>query len=136
MKKFCVFCLIATMLNYFPINFAVKEIQDDGRDYIFVKQTKVTGFSWFKVGEDGEFDEYILLKGNTPPNFDLVNRLYDTENIFVCWGKYGEKEVVDGEVSAVFYVDEWEIMYPIKRNSVLPDFLNPQYARNIWDYIW
>ncbi len=136
MKKFCFFLAIVLVLNYFPVNFAVKEIQNDGRDYILVAQTKTTGFQWCKVEADGTVEDYILLKGNAPPNYDYPNRLYDTENIFVCWGEYREREVVDGTISEVFNVDEWDIMYPIKRNSLLPDFLNPEYARNIWDYIW
>ena len=109
------------------------KVPDDERTYICVKQQKTTGFDWYTI-KNGSKSEDILLKGNIP-EYEVPSSIYHGDNTFICYGEYEDDTYVDGKLSKVFRVEEWEIKYPVKRAGIRPEIINPSYGTNVWDYI-
>ena len=129
--------LVLACLNYLPLELAIKKIPNDRQDYILVKQQKVTGFDWYIIGDHtGIFDIQpdIILNGAVP-KYEVPSGIFHGDNTFICFGEYEADIYVYSQLSKVFKVDSWSIVYPIKRDGLLPSFLNPKYGTNIWDYI-
>lgn len=49
---------------------------------------------------------------------------------------YEDDIYVDSQLSKVFRVSDWSILYPIKREGLRLDIFNPKYCLNVWDYIF
>lgn len=109
-----------------PVKFAIKadDLKNSDRSYYLVKWTRATASTWMIIGDQtGEYSEaqYVVLQGNVP---DIVSN-YDIaigQNIYVCYGEYlGERENLDtGETIGEYQITDWDILYPVRRNSVFP----------------
>ena len=139
-KRITIFFIsLLLLITYVPIKPAVKDIAVNEKKYILVQRQKSTGFDWFVVydieGRTKEGEDIVLL-GNAPTLYDHPQRLYNPENIFICFGEYISDSLVDTTLSKTFFVNSWNFMYPIKRDSILPSFLNPKYGRTVLDFIF
>ncbi len=117
---------------YKPIKMAVHNDQlQNAKNYIIIRLQKSTAFDWLALAdENGEFDEYfgVILKGQGLPGFSEAIELAG-DNKFVCYGKFGGYEIpedLDEEVR-VFYVESWDILYPIQREAIVPFLLPKSY---------
>ena len=136
-KVFIVFLIVVICINFIPIDIAVSYPVQSDREYILVQQVKTTGIDWYMIeaSKQESLKGYVHLNGNAPPSYDMSNRLYHPENVYVCYGQFEQDMIVDGEQIMNFNVQDWDFVYPIKRNSLLPGFLNPKYGRNFLDYL-
>lgn len=104
---------------YRPIKFSVKIDELPNKTYILVEPCATTLANWKIIGnQDEKFKTplYVRLEGNGPAGFN-----YDFEagkNTFICYGVFKEDGELEGEVFKVFEVTDWDILYPVKRNSL------------------
>ena len=109
----------------YPIKFAVTEQQIADKNYILVEPCATTLANWKVVkGKNKVTDEeiYVRLEGDEPKN--LSYNILSGDNIYVCYGEFLEHGDLHGERYHRFYVNKWDILYPISRNSIF-DFIMP-----------
>lgn len=133
MKCKYIICFLLVSLSlicvrgFLPVKYAVKRdnLNITG-DYLIVKVQKSTISQWVAIGDSkGIYDDNIdvRLTGNVPSgyNYDIETG----ENIFICYGVFDGSADLHGQKYDIFNVESWEILYPVKRNSlfdkVLPD---------------
>ena len=122
--------------RFFPIKIAKYDLKNEKENYILVKPQSTTGFNWYAVGDNDEyfspsFD--IVLCGDVP-EFDVPSPIAYADNTYVCYGEYEKDAYSAGQLARVFNVKHWSILYPIKRDGILPSWLSPKYGITIWDY--
>ena len=111
-----------------PVKYAVKmeDLTGSGVPYYLVQWVQVTGSSWEIVGDQyGYYPEslYIIAEGETPSaakNYSVAIG----QNTYVCYGEYvGECEIPEsGMVLGKYKFTDWDILFPIKRETVLPSW--------------
>ena len=126
MKKTLVIALIIGMASigcycYLPTKIAVKyESITPGEKYIIVEHQYTTAGVWQAVGdESGMYDEPVDVKltGNYP---DAGYYVQNGNNQYICYADYKGEEFVAAYKNKVYYVNEWDILYPIKREDIIP----------------
>ena len=150
------------LLDFIPVKFAVKlnsvDITKykhlDGQKIYICKPVQVTGSIWEAIGDEKGVREiskneviYIAepLKGNDP--FKKLNgsfqKIYESNayNQFVFVGNEISANIVgDIEIDGVqektidFEVDNWQIVYPIKRDSLRDIYASKAYL-TLYDFI-
>ncbi len=116
---FSIFALVMAYVFIFfmPIRIAVKpENIDNSKFYVITEPISATEYKWLIIAEkDNKEAVYIdtKIKGNLP---DVSYEYYfmQEDNKFVLYGHYEEKNSEDNQWNAVFYVDEFDIIYPVK----------------------
>ena len=114
-----------------PSKYAVRtEKIQEYPNSILVKEAWHTGTGWEKVGnqdgfyeDDKKYDVYLV--GNTPPKAGIGG---DHVNTFLCLVEYQGVEYVDkysGEHEK-YIVHDWYPIYPVRRYTILPDWLYPK----------
>ena len=124
-----------------PVKYAVKiENLNQHPGAIIVRETWHTGTGWEQVGGDsGYFDKKqvddVKLIGKLPPT---VGRGGDHVNTYLCEGWFtGEffdisewvivqQASAGEEVYPIYEVTEWYPIYPIKRDTMLPQWFFPR----------
>ena len=99
---------------------------DQSKEYIIAKIQKATVSQWCAVGDNNgiyETPDNIRLKGNVPSGYNYA--VETGNNVFICYGNFCATEELHGEKYKVFNVENWEIAYPVKRNSLF-NFLLPK----------
>jgi len=119
----CVLLVVAAAIvaiGFIPVKKAVNEDSLDKNDeYIVVVVQKATISEWRIIGDNnGEhsIQEDVRLLGNAPSGYN-----YGIEfgfNTFICYGKYDGTGDLHGERYEIFVVERWEILYPVKRDSI------------------
>lgn len=108
--------------NYIPVKFAVHDNESiRNGSYVIVKWVRTTGYDWYRLEDSYDNpSEYLKLTGNIPlerfPRFGIR----EGSNRFICYGNYIDKNLSNEEKSDTFFVDNWDIIYPIGRNSFRP----------------
>ncbi|MCL2529876.1 MAG: hypothetical protein FWE41_06040 [Coriobacteriia bacterium] len=131
-------CVLALTLSsvvvylFSPVKHAVKEedLLNIAEPYYLVKWIQTTGSSWMIIGDqDGLYDEpiLILITGEWPS----IVKSYEVaigHNTYICYGYYvGEsKPYYYSEHFSEYHFTGWDILYPIKREGILP-FLPKSY---------
>jgi hypothetical protein len=139
------FVVIFIISNLIPIKMAVNrdakfiKKSNNFEDAIICKNEQVTGATWAMIGnKNGLFadnkGEYIHIEGSTPENA-LNSSLLKTPNKYIFYGKFTGNRTVDGEKNRVFLVSAWEIVYPVKRDTIRGFFTSSKYL-NIFDFQW
>lgn len=138
-KKIIVSTLIISAIvlfmkaNWIPEKYAVKaEDFKNYEPYILVQEVHYTGTGWVQVGdENGYFlpEAYMdinLMNGNVLPLMSIYDD--DYVNTFLCKVEYGGKAEHDafGYEIASYYITEWYPVYPVLRNTLLPDWMYPK----------
>ena len=127
--------LLILILIYLPLKMAVKDtsLYDS---YILVKIEKSTGIRWIIIGDEsgnGSIQNIELL-GNIPAkklNYNVTSQ----DNTYLCTGEYvGISTDVYGNLISQYNVNEWKIIYPINRNTLL-SIIHPIRYLTILDYI-
>ena len=117
---------VIIFLSAFPIKYAVKKESLSGEDYLICIKTRVTGFDWSVVESTYGYEGYVELRGTLPlseyRNFYPRVRF----NKFVCFGEFVGDGVFDGYEYKIFRVDRWEVLYPVTRDSLLPEVFLPK----------
>lgn len=117
--------LILTVFAYWisPVKHAIKEesLKNTGEHYYLIKYTQTTVSMWKIIGDNTGYyqtPKYVILEGDVP---DIVKN-YDIaigDNVYVCYGEYiGEKETPAQEILSAYNLTGWDILYPVKRDSV------------------
>ncbi|GFI36690.1 hypothetical protein IMSAGC015_00867 [Lachnospiraceae bacterium] len=142
-KMFIIFTivLIVVAIGYYriPGKYAIEEKQlRDYENAILVEETFHTGTGWAQVGDNkGYFfkteQKDIILEGSLPPTVDIVSE--EGLNTFLCLVEYkGKEKFADIEEEFDRYdIKEWIPIYPIKRNTILPDFFYPSAYMTKWE---
>ena len=98
------------------------EIVHKGLAHIMVQIEFSTGTGWILTDcESGPLSspQEISLVGNVPNGFDY--EVECGENTFVCFGSFSSED------NSVFIVEEWEILYPVKRRATFfPNWMYPK----------
>ena len=132
----CIILISAKIIvnkNWIPAKYAVKE--DDFNHYapyIIVQEVHYTGTFWVQVGdESGYFSSKAYL------DIDLVNgdilphmRMYNDDHVnkFLCKVEYVgkiEHPAYADEIDS-YYIVEWYPIYPVLRDTILPQWLFPK----------
>jgi hypothetical protein len=148
-----VILVILLLADFIPIKMAVniqkddlkKLVSDKSSDKLYIcEHTQVTGSIWLAIGdEEGErelLDKgsiYLAdpLKGKDP--LRSLNKSfvpYYTFNDYIFIGKQGNQVNEGDDLTIDFHVDEWKIVYPIKRNSIR-DIYAPKSYLTLYDFI-
>ncbi|MBB6217237.1 hypothetical protein HNQ80_003356 [Anaerosolibacter carboniphilus] len=148
------------LLDFIPVKTAVNIEKGDLKKLLDIKgskelyicrYTQVTGSIWLAIGDENGVRDLIPktaiylsepLRGKDP--LKSLNRSfipYYTGNEYVFIGNTEQTEktgdlIVDGvqELMLDFKVDEWRIVYPIRRDS-LRDMYAPKSYLTIYDFI-
>lgn len=131
-----VLVLAVSFLFFFPVKRALKRDElYSSQNYILVRGQKSTVSQWVAIEKSGiEFEEpqnYKLMQ-NHPEGFNYS--VESAENIYVCFGEDDGTETINGDSYNKYNVKRWEILYPIKRNSIFAKVLPKSYLALI-DYI-
>lgn len=125
--------VLFTVVNWVPKKYAIKE--KDFKNYepfILVKEVHYTGTGWVQVGnESGYFlpEGYIdisLVNGTILPQMEMYNE--DYANTFLCKVEYKGKvrhDAFENQIES-YYITEWYPVYPILRDTILPDWMFPK----------
>lgn len=120
---FILFFLIV-VIALFPVKFAVKQESIKGKEYVIAQICYNSASNWEIIGDgDGRYDFSLpaLLKGDNP--LTMINHSL-ISSTFICYGEYqGEITTPAGYKNIVFYVKDWDILYPIERleaGDILP----------------
>lgn len=127
--------VVILIILYMPIKFSVKINElNDKRNYIVTEVQKATIAPWTLIDVNGYYFETrdIRLTGNEPTGFNLG--IETAGNKFVCYGSNFEKGFLNDEQYHIFNVEDWDIVYPIKRKSFFKNILPKKYL-SIYDYI-
>lgn len=119
-------------LNWIPAKYAIKEDEFNMYSpYILVQEVHYTGTGWTQVGNEngyfssGDYVDVDLVNGNELPQMEMYNS--DYANIFLCKVEYRGKvdhDAYDKEIDS-YYINEWHPLYPVRRDTMLPDWLYP-----------
>ena len=132
-------------LNSHIVKVAVHREELIGKDYIICQQVRTTGFDWMIYESSDVSAPYSALQGRLPLFVKLEGNIPLEEyrnyyprvrfNNFICFGEIiGEGVDADNlDKYIIFRVDRWEVLYPVIRNSSLPDFLLPKHGFNFFD---
>lgn len=140
---FFILVKIFTNINYKPIKNAIGKSEiNTNETYIICEYIETTGFFWVIVEDNNEknIHKYVKLIGNDPQDIFSDDILYG-ENKFVLYGNYVENQkdkLLENGDYCTFYVNEWEILKPVKRLTKLfgpidylynNDFIDPKYEK-------
>lgn len=118
---------------WFPIKLAVKKDTLIDKEYFICEKVVTTGFEWHAVEGTYDFCGYVRLEGKVP--LEGYRNFYPSVrfNQFVCHGKVIGEDVFDGYKFLIFNVERWDVLYPVQRESFIPEFIQPKYGFTIWD---
>lgn len=117
-----IFAIFGLFLSYvfvflMPIRFAIKpENTDTSKFYVIAEPISATEYEWSIVKEKDNSEEVAIdtkINGNLP-NVAYEYSFINENNQFVLYGHYEEKTYANNQWSAVFYVDEFDVLYPVK----------------------
>ena len=126
------FIVIFLAYQFYPIKITVNENNLSDKNYILVKSCATTLSNWKIINNEqtkSDDDNYVRLEGNTPVNLNY--NLLSGNNIYVCYGEFLENGNLMGETYKRFNVVNWDILYPVNRNSVLDFILPDNYICNL-----
>ena len=136
MKKYILFAVgfIVIFLTYqlYPIKFTVNEDTLSNKNYILVASCATTLSNWKIINNEqikSDDDIYVRLEGNAPVNLNY--NILSGNNIYVCYGEFLEDGNLMGETYKRFSVENWDILYPVSRNSVFDFILPDNYICNL-----
>lgn len=119
--------------NWIPEKYAIRENElSNYEPYILVKEVHYTGTGWVQVGnENGYFSpetyaDIDLVNGTILPQMEMYNE--DYANTFLCKVEYKgkiEHDALEEQIDSYFIV-EWYPVYPILRDTILPDWMYPK----------
>lgn len=128
-----VFLVLWVIPHWIPGKFAVKE-QDfaDHAPYIIVQESYYIGTGWEQVGDESGYypsEDYFDID---IVNYDVlpIMGMYhdDYVNKFICKVEYkGKVEhwAFEDEIDS-YYIVEWYPVYPVSRDTLLPNWLYPK----------
>jgi len=134
-KTMILLLLIIILSLWLPIKLAIKKDMVDNQEYFICEKVSTTGFEWIVVDGNYNYTGYIELKGKIP--LEEYRNYYPSIrfNKFVCLGQIVGEDIFDGYKYLIFNVDRWEVLYPVQRDSLIPEFLLPKYGFTFWDTI-
>lgn len=134
MKKFLIKAVTMSVILvllcsiFYPIKIAVKEteLNKENRNYIICKPCMVTGFDWEMTGSYDGYEGYLFVEGEPKNIYSLLTMEITLYNQFVFYGEFvGEREFENEGDFPVFKVENWSVLYPVKRGSSNPSFFKP-----------
>ena len=138
---------VSVLIGYFPLKIAKNHSEYDlnSKDYIVCMETRVTGCNWTRIIKsksenllDAINNGMIVTEDFNFTDKTPLNSLYDLEmsnNVYVVYGEQFDKPIQDEFYDNIRYTcEQWEIVYPIKRQSIIGCFLPNGYLC-IWDVV-
>ena len=110
-----VFIILFLIWGFLPRKFAIDQPYD--ANYILIKDQTATISTW-RVLDDTIDNNDVWLTGNYP-KFGAYEILTG-DNTYVCYGHYIENYNSDAGTCPQFKSNGWDILYPVKRNSIFP----------------
>lgn len=121
------------IVNWIPDKYAIKEDDfNNYESYILVQEVHYTGTGWIQIGnENGYFlpEAYIdinLINGNILPKMEMYNEDYVNTFLCIVEHKGKMKHVAFENEIASYYIVEWYPVYPILRDTILPNWMYPK----------
>lgn len=121
------------IVNWLPGKYAIKESDFKNYEpYILAQEVHYTGTGWVQTGdENGYFssEAYVdidLTNGSILPRMEMYNEEYT--NTFLCKVEHQGKikhDAFENEIDS-FYIVQWYPVYPILRDTILPDWMYPK----------
>ena len=120
---------------WFPVKHAIKKEFLTNEEFLICNKVSTTGFDWIVIDGTYNYFGYIKLVGKVP--LEEYENYYPSVRLsnFVCFGKVVGEDIFDGIEFLIFDVERWEVLYPVKREVVLFEFLQPKYGFTLWDTI-
>lgn len=122
-----------TVFFWIPAKYAIKKGDFVHYEpYIIVQEVHYTGTFWAQVGDEsgyfssGAYLDIDLVNGDILPQMIMYNE--DRVNRFLCKVEYKGKiqhPAYADEIDS-YYVVEWYPIYPVLRDTVLPQWLFPK----------
>jgi hypothetical protein len=128
--------LVVGIILYYPVKIAKnKDILTNNDNYIICEIVMTTGFDWriekSSIGKVG----LVFIEGiSTNLIKELSYSIIWGNNEFIMWGNFLSNKNYDGGSYPVFEVTKWEILFPVKRETIVPSFLTPKYGLTFFDY--
>ena len=126
--------MLIIVYRWFPIKLAVTQDASHPSNNIYVKHVRVTGFDWVLVDEEGHELEYIHIEGEEPLALQYGVRYGD--NVYAFTGNFVDNIEFDGKSYKSFKVSSWDIVFPVQRNTLLPNWLLPSRYLTMADFRW
>lgn len=130
-----VIVLMVAGIGLYPVKRAIREADINNTvGYVVCERVRVTGFDWEVDKSHDGYSGYIFIDGEYPVDGQLQYGVLAGRNRFVMFGEYsGEREFYGG-MYPVFKSTRWEILYPVKRDGILPSFICPKYGLSVMDF--
>ena len=107
-----------------PIKVAYNDLENEVENYIIVQPVAATDGTWQVVAQRGYCaGNNIFLVGNVPDFWIFKDITSNYINEYICFGQIISTDELYGEVVFTFEVDSSQIMYPVKRDNLLKNFL-------------
>jgi hypothetical protein len=125
---FCVYMFIKDDWITEPVIKKAIKMDKPGKDVIWCKVEKVTGFDWWVVaGDEGRYCNIVgadpIIEASLKYDFEIADNIY----IFYIGGKreYFSKEI--NEEILEYTVTGWDILYPVKRDPLTDIYKSSKY---------
>lgn len=119
--------------NWIPEKYAVRISEcKDYEPYILVQEAHHTGTGWVQVGDESgyflaeAYKDIELTNGDVLPLMDMYDK--DYVNTFLCKVEYRGTVIHDAFENEIASYDilEWYPVYPVLRDTILPDWMYPK----------
>ncbi len=120
-------------VNWIPEKYAVRISEcKDYEPYILVQEAHYTGTGWVQVGDESgyflaeAYKDIELTNGDALPLMDLYDK--DYVNTFLCKVEYRGTvmhDAFENEIAS-YEILEWYPVYPVLRDTILPDWMYPK----------
>ena len=117
--KLLVFVLVFVILFFiwgsFPRKYAVTEPKKDNS--VFIKNQTATISPWKII--DKTLDKHDVWLSGEYPNLESY-AILTGDNTYICYGTYIDDYDSPAGTCLQFKSTDWDILYPVKRNTLLP----------------
>jgi len=121
------------VVNWIPGKYAIKENDfKNYESYILVQEAHYTGTGWMQIGnENGYFSpeayaDINLINRTILPQMEMYNEDYANTFLCIVEHKGKMKHVAFEDEIESYYIVEWYPVYPILRDTILPDWMYPK----------
>lgn len=141
-KKFSKLKIIVAALNilcilwiYIPVKKAVKNPEPTNKtaEFVICDAEYVTGFNWYALESSTGYSGYIFVDGVLSDFSDFKRDITASENKFVLYGAFDGEREFGGYEYPVFKATDWDILYPVRRNTPIEGIL-PKYGLCRYDF--
>jgi len=106
---------------------AVRRRELRGKNYIVCKWEAITGYNYQLIrDENGRRTNKLCLITGSSPESEIIYDLLISNNTYVLYVVEKKPYHFDGEIGVEYVVDGWDVLYPVKRDSLFN--ISPKYV--------